>query len=739
MAEAAYTILEALSERRNVTVFKAEDEESRRRVQLVRFETTPDFSARDVESRIELASLLQANPHPNLVSVDACWIDEDNTGYVAYDWQSGTSLLEQIESGLDVSQLALTFADVCEALNHLHDYGIVHADIKPSNIIMDPSGNGVLSNFEGLAFADQEARFSDIEVGYSSPESVASERVDRASDVYSLGASLYQTLVGEFAWLDEDGEPRNQTENDVIPTLPVQHAVFQRILHRLLTFDPSERTEDLLELRDRFLDLREPFASSRVIRADPISSRELGRVLPTIDTETMVAVDSDWPQRFGVLKPALSIAASLLFYALFVFAFQERATIAELLAQAGFGEHPELKERELAASTIRADPNQSLSAMLAAYNRVLEIAPDNAQALQAIPDVQDEWKSRISSAIDTNDLQRARVQLNELIDIDPNDTEVRLLYTRLDTRQRAIRLLDDTRVLLERTGIDNPSTAAIALLAYRQGIELYPDSDEAKAQLDQLAGQYVESAVAAVNAGDLTAAMANLGDAVTANPDHVSIENVRELISQAETLQSEINAMLQRASDFRVAGQLINPPANNAAELYHQVLATDPENTVAAQGLSEINTQTVRLVEQLMEERKLMEVRALLERSTSVGLNADSVGQMREQLDLLLERIASAATLHAEAETLYELGYITEPVDRSAVSLLREALRLDSKNTNAIALLQRCAERLADVAQDAKDWNMDEEAKLYLELAITVSPDTTRWQRLRDSWFPTDS
>ena len=122
---------------------------------------------------------------------------------------------------------------------HLHDYGIVHADIKPSNIIMDPSGNGVLSNFEGLAFADQEARFSDIEVGYSSPESVASERVDRASDVYSLGASLYQTLVGEFAWLDEDGEPRNQTENDVIPTLPVQHAVFQRILHRLLTFDPS--------------------------------------------------------------------------------------------------------------------------------------------------------------------------------------------------------------------------------------------------------------------------------------------------------------------------------------------------------------------------------------------------------------------------------------------------------------------------------------------------------------------
>ena len=207
-------------------------------------------------------------------------------------------------------------------------------------------------------------------------------------------------------------------------------------------------------------------------------------------------------------------------------------------------------------------------------------------------------------------------------------------------------------MLLERTGIDNPSTAAIALLAYRQVIELYPDSDEAKAQLDQLAGQYVESGRRRSQRWRLDGGYGEFR-AMPLRPIPItsSIENVRELISQAETLQSEINAMLQRASDFRVAGQLINPPANNAAELYHQVLATDPENTVAAQGLSEINTQTVRLVEQLMEERKLMEVRALLERSTSVGLNADSVGQMREQLDLLLERIASAATLHAEAET----------------------------------------------------------------------------------------
>lgn len=739
MTESAYTILETLCEHDGVTTYKAEDETTRELVVLKVFEISPGLPREEVEKFLQVASTLQSNPHPNLNRVIASWMDSD-AGYVATAWLDAGSLIDEIETGLTVAQLAKVMGDVVSALDHIHQLGIVHGDVKPTNILVDEHYRGVLVDLDGAAFSGPESRLRLFTLGYASPECLSHQRVEPSSDIYSFGTTLYRVLVGDMPWYDELGEPRSMAEDDTIPTLPVQHAVFQRVIHRALAFHPPERSFDMDALVKTFGEIRDDdVLPPRVIRADAISSRELELVMPPIDDESVVRPDRSRPRRRGNLRPFLGVSASLLLFCALILGFHERERIVELLAFAGIGDHPELQSRELAAATIRADPNQRLGAILAAYNRVLEIDPDNALAQQAIPTIKDEWKSKISLAIDNNELQRARLQLDDLLEQDPNDTEVRLLYTRLDARQRAIRLLDDTRVLIERTGIENQSTAAIALLAYRQVIDLYPDSEEATTQLDVLAGQYAELAVSAVQADDLTTAMAHLGDAVTANPDHPDLDNVRTLISQAETLKSEIEDMLQRASDYRLAGQLITPSGNNAAELYHQVLATDPENAVAAQGLSEVNAQIVVGVERLLEQRNLAEVQELLEQSTTVGLSPDSIGEMRAQLDELLDRISQAATLHVEAESLFNMGYITEPVDQNAVSLLREAVRLDSKNINASDLLERCAERLAEVARDAKEANMDDEARLYLELALTVSPETTEWQRLRDSWYASET
>ena len=739
MPGSAYTILETLCERNGVKTYKAEDETTRELVALKVLEITPGFSRQEVQKLLQVASAIQSNPHPNLNRVIASWMDSE-AGYVATAWLDAASLLDEIETGLTFIQLAQVLGDVTNALNHIHGLGIVHGDVKPANILVDAKNTGVLVDLDGAAFISLDSKFRLHTPGYASPEAVSKREVNPSADVFSLGVTLYRVLVGELPWYDEFGEPKTMTEADTIPTLPVQQEVFQRIIHRALVFNSTARVDDLEALATAFKEIQaDEVIPQRVIRADAISSRELDIVMPPIDDESAIRADRSRPRRHSNVRPALGVVASLLLFCALILGFHERDRFVEMLAFAGFGDHPELQSRQLAAATIRADPNQRLSAILAAYKRVLEIDPDNELAQEAIPAIEEEWKSKISLAIDSNELQRARLQLDELLNQDPNDTAVRLLYTRLDARQRAIRLLDDTRVLIERTGIENQSTAAIGLLAYRQVVGLYPDSEEAKTQLNVLAGQFAELAVAAVQENDLTTAMAHLGDAVTANPDHPDLDNVRSLISQAETLKSEIEDMLQRASDFRLAGQLITPSGNNAAELYYQVLATDPENAVAAQGLSEVNARIVVMVEGLLEQRNLTEVRELLEQSTTVGLSPDSIGEMSNQLDELLDRISQAATLHVEAESLFKLGYITQPVGQNAVSLLREAVRLDSKNENAVTLLRRCAERLAQVARDAKAADMNEEAKLYLELALTVSPETTEWQRLRDSWFATET
>jgi hypothetical protein len=98
------------------------------------------------------------------------------------------------------------------------------------------------------------------------------------------------------------------------------------------------------------------------------------------------------------------------------------------------------------------------------------------------------------------------------------------------------------------------------------------------------------------------------------------------------------------------------------------------------------------------------------------------------------ERVDRVETLIAGAEQLIGQGFITEPADNNAVATLREALRLDPGNHDAEQRLIEAAERLALVAHDAHEVGLQAEARLYLELALTVRPDVGEWRQLRDRW-----
>jgi hypothetical protein len=77
---------------------------------------------------------------------------------------------------------------------------------------------------------------------------------------------------------------------------------------------------------------------------------------------------------------------------------------------------------------------------------------------------------------------------------------------------------------------------------------------------------------------------------------------------------------------------------------------------------------------------------------------------------------------------------ITEPPEKNAVARLLEVRRLDPSNATARDMLNAAAGRLADVARDAYDAGMKTDARHYLELALTVTPDVPEWRALRDSW-----
>ncbi|WP_156757524.1 serine/threonine-protein kinase [Actinokineospora pegani] len=139
--------------------------------------------------------------HPNLVAVHDAGVD-DGTAYVVLRLVQGRTLTDRLHDGPllpgEVRRLGAVLADV---LAHVHSRGIVHRDVKPSNILLDESGEPHLVDF-GLALLAEATRLtrSDRMVGtaaYLSPEQVRGAEVGPAADVYALGLVLLECLTGQ--------------------------------------------------------------------------------------------------------------------------------------------------------------------------------------------------------------------------------------------------------------------------------------------------------------------------------------------------------------------------------------------------------------------------------------------------------------------------------------------------------------------------------------------------------------
>ena len=143
--------------------------------------------------------------HPNIVQVyDAGEgdLDGDEVSYIVMEYLSGGDLKELIDrrGTLPEADLARFGEEVCAGLAHAHGRGVVHRDIKPHNILLDEKGRAKVSDF-GIARAldTTQATRTGAYLGtalYSSPEQLQGHKVTAKSDVYSLGATLYQAATG---------------------------------------------------------------------------------------------------------------------------------------------------------------------------------------------------------------------------------------------------------------------------------------------------------------------------------------------------------------------------------------------------------------------------------------------------------------------------------------------------------------------------------------------------------------
>lgn len=182
-------------------VWLGRDEVLGRPVALKRLGLAPGSTAPDVERAAREARLAARLSHPHVVAVFDL-VDEGEVHWLVMEYVEGTTLagLVRDHGALDPARAAALVAQAADALAAAHEAGIVHRDVKPSNILVSHDDQVKLSDF-GIARADADPSLTQTGLvtgspAYLAPEVASGGTATDASDVWSLGATLFHALEG---------------------------------------------------------------------------------------------------------------------------------------------------------------------------------------------------------------------------------------------------------------------------------------------------------------------------------------------------------------------------------------------------------------------------------------------------------------------------------------------------------------------------------------------------------------
>jgi class 3 adenylate cyclase len=199
-------------------------------------------------------AMARLGAHPNIVTVFDVG-EDDGRPYIVYEYVAGGDLRQELRAAggpLSISRALSVGSGIASGLAAVHKRGIIHRDLKPGNVLLSEDREAKLGDF-GLALAMDRSRLTMAGVvmgtaSYMSPEQAQGQETDARTDLYALGAMLYELVTGRPPFVGDSAAAVSSQHINAAPVAPSTHTpavspALDALILRMLAKAPDQRPE----------------------------------------------------------------------------------------------------------------------------------------------------------------------------------------------------------------------------------------------------------------------------------------------------------------------------------------------------------------------------------------------------------------------------------------------------------------------------------------------------------------